>query len=127
MKKLILILACASICVVGCKQKSSKTETEVQNQQTDLENDDSEDLLICQSCGMPMTEDLYGTNADSSSNHENCIYCYKDGAYTAPDITMNEMLDICVSNLVEQGFDKAEAVAMMEEILPTLDRWSVEE
>ena len=35
---------------------------------------------FCQSCGMPLTEDLLGTNADESKNEENCIFCYKDGA-----------------------------------------------
>jgi hypothetical protein len=58
MKKIILILACVSICAVSCKQKTSQTEN--QNKQIDLEEDNMENLLLCQSCGMPMTEDLYG-------------------------------------------------------------------
>lgn len=37
---------------------------------------------FCQSCGMPLTEEILGTNADQSKNNEYCIYCYKDGAFT---------------------------------------------
>ena len=35
---------------------------------------------FCQSCGMPLTPEILGTNADGSKNEEYCIYCYKDGA-----------------------------------------------
>ena len=34
---------------------------------------------FCQSCGMPLTEDVLGTNADGSKNEDYCMYCYKDG------------------------------------------------
>jgi hypothetical protein len=37
------------------------------------------------------------------------------------------MVEICVPNLVESGFDEADARTMMEELLPTLDRWRVAE
>ena len=35
---------------------------------------------FCQSCGMPLTEEILGTNADGIKNEDYCIYCYKDGA-----------------------------------------------
>lgn len=34
---------------------------------------------FCQSCGMPLTEEILGTNADGIKNEDYCIYCYKDG------------------------------------------------
>ena len=37
------------------------------------------EMKICQSCGMPMKEDQYGTNKDGSANSKYCCYCYKDG------------------------------------------------
>ena len=49
---------------------------------------------FCQSCGMPLTEEIKGTNADGSRNEDYCIYCYKDGAFTR-DCTMEEMIDFC--------------------------------
>ena len=34
-----------------------------------------ENQKFCQSCAMPMTEELFGTNADGSKNEES-ILCY---------------------------------------------------
>ena len=31
---------------------------------------------FCQSCGMPLTEEILGTNADGIKNEDHCIYCY---------------------------------------------------
>ena len=36
---------------------------------------------FCQSCGMPLTNEILGTNADGSKNEDYCIYCYKDGKF----------------------------------------------
>ena len=46
---------------------------------------------FCQSCGMPLTDDVLGTNADGSKNEDYCMYCYKDGKFLQ-DCTMEEML-----------------------------------
>ena len=47
----------------------------------------------CQSCGMPLVKKGdFGTNADGSANNEFCVYCFANGKYTTPDITMDEML-----------------------------------
>ncbi|MDR1984948.1 MAG: zinc ribbon domain-containing protein [Prevotellaceae bacterium] len=127
MKKMILLLMCASIFSVGCKQKSSQTETQSQSQeQTDLQEYEIETMPLCQSCGMPLTDDLYGKNADGSLNYENCKYCYENGAYTATDITMAEMIEICIPHMVDAGMEDADARKMMEELLPTLKRWATE-
>lgn len=34
---------------------------------------------FCQSCGMPLTDDYKGTNADGSRSEDYGAYCYKDG------------------------------------------------
>ncbi|MBO6082186.1 MAG: zinc ribbon domain-containing protein, partial [Bacteroidales bacterium] len=39
------------------------------------------DMKFCQSCGMPLTKDVFGTNADGSKNEDYCMYCYKDGKF----------------------------------------------
>ncbi len=39
------------------------------------------EMKFCQSCGMPLTEDVLGTNADGSKNEDFCMYCYKDDFY----------------------------------------------
>ena len=55
---------------------------------------------FCQSCGMPLTEDVLGTNADGSKNEDYCMYCYRDGHFLQ-DCTMDEMIEHCIQ-LMEQ-------------------------
>ena len=52
-----------------------------------------EDRKFCQCCGMPLDkpEDA-GTEADGTLSGEYCRYCYQNGAFTAPDATMDDMI-----------------------------------
>ena len=83
---------------------------------------------FCQSCGMPLTDELLGTNTDGSKNEEYCIYCYKDGAFTS-DYTMDEMIEFCaqfvdeVNKNMPKPLTKEEYKQMMREFFPTLKRW----
>ena len=84
---------------------------------------------FCQSCGMPKdTPELFGTNADGSKNEDYCTYCFKDGKFTQ-DVTMDEMIDVCLEHLDEFNKDSEkkvtadEAKTMMKEYFPTLKRW----
>lgn len=52
------------------------------------------EMKFCQSCGMPLTDDNKGTNADGTQNEDYCIYCYKDGKFTQ-NMTMEQMIDHC--------------------------------
>ena len=49
---------------------------------------------FCQSCGMTLTDDVLGTNADGSKNEDYCMYCYKDGKFLQ-ECTMDEMIEHC--------------------------------
>ena len=84
-----------------------------------------ENQIFCQSCAMPMTEELFGTNEDGSKNEEYCIYCFKDGQFTS-DISMEEMMNFCIEKMVEvhPEMDKEEASKMMNEVFPHLKRWA---
>ena len=128
MKKLILLFACVSLCIAGCKQKTQQEAQQAcpKECQKDCQKDCPKNKLLCQSCGMPLTEEVFGTNADGSANKEYCKYCYADGAFIAPEITMNEMIDICVPHMVEQGMTKDQARQIMEQTLPVLKRWKQE-
>ncbi len=83
-------------------------------------------LDYCQSCGMPLAgaDDLLGTNADQSLNRDYCKMCYDNGSFTG-DITLEEMIEICVPHVVEANKDMTEneARSMLQEFLPTLKRW----
>lgn len=84
---------------------------------------------FCQSCGMPLTEEILGTNADKSKNEEYCIYCYKDGVFTG-DYTMEQMAEHC-SMFVEdfnkhtgQSLTVCEYKQELLKFFPTLKRWN---
>ena len=55
---------------------------------------ENESMHFCQSCGMPLSDEILGINADGTKNSDYCIYCYKDGAFTG-NFTMDEMIDFC--------------------------------
>lgn len=85
-----------------------------------------ENLAVCQSCGMPIaTEALLGTNVDGSKTKEYCTYCYKEGQFSQPDATLEEMIATCVPFMVEDNPDLIPEVAktQLEAYLPTLRRW----
>ena len=85
-------------------------------------------MKFCQSCGMPLTDEVLGTNADGSKNEEYCMYCYKDGKFTQ-DCTMDEMIEHCaqyVGNFNEGSglqLTREEAIGQMKMYFPHLKRW----
>jgi hypothetical protein len=86
-----------------------------------------EQRKICQSCSMPMdTSELFGTEKDGRPNTDYCKYCYQQGAFTSPGITLQEMKDK-MSHIMDQ--DKLPADILEEAIgrLPLLKRWRTQE
>lgn len=86
------------------------------------------EMKFCQSCGMPLTEELLGTNADGSLNEEYCKWCYEKGEFLQ-DCTMEEMIDFCVK-FVDQvngvsgtNYTPEEYKAQLQEYFPNLKRW----
>lgn len=89
-----------------------------------------EEMKFCQSCGMPLSEDVLGTNADGSQNEDYCMYCFKDGAFTG-DFTMEQMVEFC-SQFVEQynrgagkNLTREEYKEELRRFFPHLKRWSL--
>ena len=77
--------------------------------------------LICQCCGMPLEDEILGRDKDGALNEDYCQWCYADGSYTYSD--MDELIEVCVPNLVSQGFSEEQARAWLRESLPGLDYW----
>ena len=80
---------------------------------------------FCQSCGMPLEKpEDFGTGAEEYRINDYCRYCFQNGAFTAPDITMEAMLAKCAGIMAQQGImSEARARAMMADVLPRLKRW----
>lgn len=77
---------------------------------------------ICQCCGMPLEDDaLISHNSDGTLNEEYCKWCYADGTYTYSD--MDDLIEVCVKNMVNENFTEEQARAYMKELLPKLDYW----
>ena len=77
--------------------------------------------LICQCCGMPLEDALISREKDGSMNEDYCKWCYADGTYTYHD--MDDLIDVCVTHMVNETFTKEAARAYMKELLPTLNYW----
>ena len=89
------------------------------------------EMKFCQSCGMPLTQEILGTNADGSKNEDYCMYCYKDGKFLQ-ECTMEEMIEHCaqfvdeVNKGLPQPITKEEYIGQMKMYFPHLKRWSKE-
>lgn len=86
-----------------------------------------EEVLICQSCGMPLSaaED-FGTDADGGQCRDYCRHCRQEGKFTA-EVELPEFIEMQVKIAVENlGMDEEEARAVAEMTLPELKRWQKE-
>ena len=79
---------------------------------------------VCQSCGMPMEKpEDFGTNADESSNEDYCCFCFKNGDFTNPDLTMEQMIDKVADFSGKMKMCKIKAKEMAKTLIPELKRW----
>lgn len=78
----------------------------------------------CQSCGMPLKRDEEGggTNADGTKSMMYCSRCYRNGQFTQPDMTVDEMKELVKGKLKEFGFPGFLAGFFTKNI-PKLERW----
>jgi len=78
-------------------------------------------IQCCQSCGVPFNEG----HADlrSTENPEYCILCFKDGAFTMPDATVETMVEISLPH-VKADMDEAAKRAYLHGFISSLTRWN---
>ena len=85
---------------------------------------------FCQSCGMPLTNEILGTKTEGSKCEDYCIYCFKNGKFTK-DCTMEEMIEFCsqfvdeVNKNMSKHMTKDEYKSMMRQHFPLLKRWKL--
>lgn len=89
-----------------------------------------EERKFCQCCAMPLDrpEDR-GTEADGTLSGDYCRYCYQNGAFTAPEATMDDIIAFNLKFNEENGHPfgpREEAEKLMRGWFPTLKRWRKE-
>ena len=83
-----------------------------------------ENRNFCQSCSMPLdNQELLGTEKDGSKNHEYCKYCYDQGAFTNPDMTLKEMTSLVITQMEKMNINP-KTIDVAVSSLPSLNRWA---
>jgi len=78
---------------------------------------------FCQSCSMPLENDLMlGTEKDGSKSRQYCKYCYQDGHFVNPQMTLREMTELVKGKMREMHLDQ-EIIDQTVYSLPNLNRW----
>jgi hypothetical protein len=78
----------------------------------------------CQSCGMPLGEEYYGTNEDNTYSEDYCKYCFMKGKFTQPHLTCDEMIKESANHMIrELKMPHTEAIKLATLFIPTLKRW----
>ena len=82
--------------------------------------------IRCQSCGMPISGDFgnLGTNVDGTNSEEFCGFCFKNGAFTNPNQTLEEMIQSSIENMTQDlQMPLEQATHLANSFVPTLRRW----
>ena len=79
----------------------------------------------CQSCGMPLKKDLEGGGSESDGTRSSmyCSSCYKNGAFTEPDITPEQMIARNNTILKEEMHWTRFMRWLAKKQIPKLERW----
>nr|WP_281166892.1 zinc ribbon domain-containing protein [Segetibacter koreensis] len=79
--------------------------------------------MFCQSCTMPIDNiNDRGTEKDGSKSSEYCKYCYQNGAFINPDMTMEQMKSFLAAQMPKMNI-QADIIEKSLNILPYLKRW----
>ena len=82
-----------------------------------------EDQKLCQSCSMPLdNEAVKGTEKDGTISDLYCRYCYQDGLFTTPDMTLDGMRTMVIMQMQKRQFPQ-NIIDMAVASLPHLKRW----
>lgn len=85
-----------------------------------------ENEKFCQSCAMPLTDDIHGTEKDGSLSEDYCKFCYRNGEFQE-DFTMEEMIEFCIPlTVANTDMDEQSVTVMLNKVIPELKRWKKE-
>ncbi|RKS50541.1 putative zinc ribbon protein [Gillisia mitskevichiae] len=81
------------------------------------------ETLICQSCGLPFTKELMGTNRDKTRSEEYCISCFENGKFIDHSLSLHKLeMKLLEMAEVHEEITLEEAQAVIKK-LPYLKRW----
>lgn len=82
-----------------------------------------EPKTFCQSCSMPIDDvNMRGTEIDGSTSHEYCKYCYVDGKFVSPGMTLDQMRALVKTKMAEMHIPSG-IIDKSVQVLPELKRW----
>lgn len=77
----------------------------------------------CQSCSMLIdSPKLFGTEKDGTPNTDYCKYCYVNGKFTNPDLTLEEMKEHMMERMEKDRLPE-DIIEVALSRLPFLKRW----
>ena len=79
--------------------------------------------LVCQCCGMPLSEDaMISREPDGCFNEDYCMWCYADGVFVYP--SKEALLDFLVAHMPDtDGLPAAERRSRYDGYLSQLKHW----
>lgn len=81
--------------------------------------------LICQCCGMPLSDEVMSREKDNAFNEEYCKWCYAEGKFTYDN--MDDLLAYLAEHMSGEDFSPEQARAYFADLLPKLKHWQGEE
>lgn len=78
--------------------------------------------LICQCCGMPLSEDSLSREPDGDFNEDYCKWCYTDGKFVYKSV--DELIDFLAEHMSNENFPPEQAREYFTKELPKLRHWA---
>jgi hypothetical protein len=73
---------------------------------------------------MPLGDGFYGTDGNGSATKEYCKFCFQAGAFTMPDLTVEDMIKRSVDFMTKNlGIPAQKAEEMSRAVISGLKRW----
>jgi len=80
---------------------------------------------ICQSCGLPFTDESKGTSRDQTESEDYCNNCFQNGCFVEPSLSLRE-LEVNYLEKAKKNEDLTlEEAQVAIKISPTLKRWRI--
>ena len=77
---------------------------------------------FCQSCSMPLSPELLGTEIDGTKSTDYCQFCYQDGKFTHTRYSLDDMISHLQNQMDHENLPE-DIIESAIARLPHLKRW----